>query len=83
MAFTYLPMAAAFLLIRARKSAVAVFFLHIPLYYILLHMAFHYEARYLLGTLPGYLPLIGYLLARLTAKRAGRKMAPARDTLPA
>jgi Dolichyl-phosphate-mannose-protein mannosyltransferase len=58
-----LSLAAVFKLVRAKKSALALFFLHIPLYYILLHMFFHYEARYLLGTLPGYLPLIGGLLA--------------------
>jgi 4-amino-4-deoxy-L-arabinose transferase-like glycosyltransferase len=74
---------AAFLLIRNRKTATALFFLHIPLYYVLLHMFFHYEARYLLGTLPGTLPLVGYLIARITAKRAKAGAAPVRDTPPA
>jgi hypothetical protein len=78
-----LSVAAAVLLVRAGKSAAALFFLHIPLYYILLHMAFHYEARYLLGTLPGYLPLIGYLMARIAARREKGAAVPARDTLPA
>lgn len=27
-------------------------------------MFFHFEARYLLGTLPDYLPLVCYLLSR-------------------
>ena len=78
-----LSVAAAILLVRAGKSALALFFLHIPFYYILLHMFFHYEARYLLGTLPGYLPLIGYLFSRIAAKRTKAPAVPARDTLPA
>ena len=72
---------AAILLIRDRRTAAALFFLHIPLYYVLLHMFFHYEARYLLGTLPGYLPLVGYLIARIAAKRG--PAVPVRDTPPA
>ncbi len=78
-----LSVAAAILLVRAGKSAVALFFLHIPLYYILLHMFFHYEARYLLGTLPGYIPLIGYLFSRIATRRSKDPAVPARDTLPA
>jgi 4-amino-4-deoxy-L-arabinose transferase-like glycosyltransferase len=78
-----LSIAAAVLLIRSKKSALALFFLHIPLYYILLHMFFHYEARYLLGTLPGYLPLIGYLISRIGRKRAKRAAAQPTNTLPA
>jgi hypothetical protein len=78
-----LSIAAAVLLIRSKKSALALFFLHIPLYYILLHMFFHYEARYLLGTLPGYLPLIGYLISRISPRRAKRAAAPPTNTLPA
>jgi hypothetical protein len=72
---------AAILLIRDRRATAALFFLHIPLYYVVLHMPFHYEARYLLGTLPGYLPLVGYLIARITTKRGPaitvRDMPPA------
>jgi hypothetical protein len=30
-------------------------------------MFFHYEARYLTGTLAGYLPLAGYVLAKILA----------------
>ena len=69
-----LSLAAAFLLVREKKWIIALFFLHIPAYFLLLHMFFHYEARYLLGTLPGYLPLAGYLLSRLSlSKRASKK----------
>ncbi|MFC2167183.1 hypothetical protein ACFLQZ_04385 [Acidobacteriota bacterium] len=60
-----LALTAAIILIREKKWEMALFFLHIPFYFLLLHMFFHYEARYLLGTLPGYLPLIGYLMSRL------------------
>jgi hypothetical protein len=63
-----LASAAVIILGRRKKLAAALFFLHIPLYYILLHMFFHYEARYLLGTLPGYLPLVGFLLAAVTER---------------
>jgi len=49
---------AAAILVRAKRGAEALLFLHVPLYFLLLHMFFHYEARYLLGTLPGSLPLI-------------------------
>ncbi len=59
-----LSLVAVILLIREKKWAAALFFFHIPCYFLLLHMFFHYEARYLLGTLPGYLPLVGYLLAK-------------------
>lgn len=52
---------AAAILVRRKRGAEALLFLHIPLYFLLLHMFFHYEARYLLGTLPGSLPLIGFL----------------------
>jgi hypothetical protein len=30
---------------------------------------FHYEARYLTGTLVGYLPLAGYALSRIRLNR--------------
>jgi 4-amino-4-deoxy-L-arabinose transferase-like glycosyltransferase len=63
-----LGLLAAIILIRRKRAATALFFLHVPLYFILLHMPFHYEARYLLGTLPGYLPLIGFLAAELAGK---------------
>jgi len=70
-----LAVIAVFLLIKARKSRPALFFLHIPLYFILLHMFFHYEARYLVGTLPGYLPLVGWVLAEAAARLKRRKTA--------
>jgi 4-amino-4-deoxy-L-arabinose transferase-like glycosyltransferase len=64
---------AFFLLSRERKRNEALFFLQIPVYFLLLHMFFHYEARYLLGTLPGYLPLLGYLLSKIS--RSSREKA--------
>jgi len=64
-----------FLLSRKKKAPLALFFLQIPLYYILLHMFFHYEARYLVGTLPGYLPLIGFVLAQTTGRWRGKHPA--------
>jgi hypothetical protein len=60
-----LSLIAVFLLGREKRGAEAFFFFQIPLYFILLHMFFHYEARYLMGTLPGYLPLVGYLLSKI------------------
>lgn len=60
-----LSLVAVIILIREKKKMTALFFLHIPFYFLLLHMFFHYEARYLLGTLPGYLPLVGFLLSRV------------------
>ena len=56
---------ALFLLRREHKTAVGLFFFTVPLYFILILMFFHYEARYLTGTLVGYLPLAGYALSRL------------------
>ena len=56
---------AIFLLWREHKAAVGLFFLTAPLYFLLVLMFFHYEARYLTGTLVGYLPLAGYVLARM------------------
>jgi hypothetical protein len=56
---------ALFLLRREHKTAVGLFFLTVPLYFILILMFFHYEARYLTGTLVGYLPLAGYALSRM------------------
>jgi hypothetical protein len=35
-------------------------------------MFFHYEARYLTGTLVGYLPLTGYTLSRIRLQRKSR-----------
>jgi 4-amino-4-deoxy-L-arabinose transferase-like glycosyltransferase len=64
-----LALIALFLLKRERKATVWLFLFHIPLYYLLLHMFFHYEARYLTGTLAGYLPLAGYVLSRIFASR--------------
>lgn len=63
-----LALIAVILLAKARRARQAIFFFHIPLYFILLHMFFHYEARYLVGTLPGYLPLVGWLLAEAVDK---------------
>ena len=56
---------ALFLLRREHKTAVGLFFLTVPLYFILVLTFFHYEARYLTGTLVGYLPLAGYTLSRI------------------
>jgi 4-amino-4-deoxy-L-arabinose transferase-like glycosyltransferase len=69
-----LGIAALVLLAREKKAALALFFLQVPLYFILLHMFFHYEARYLLGTLAGYLPLAGSVLARLHFSRRTSKL---------
>jgi 4-amino-4-deoxy-L-arabinose transferase-like glycosyltransferase len=69
-----LALIALFLLAREKKAAVALFFLHVPLYFILLHLAFHYEARYLLGALAGYCPLAGYVLSRLIFSRLPGKL---------
>jgi len=66
-----LSSAAVIILIRERKGNLALFFFHIPCYFLLLHMFFHYEARYLLGTLPGYVPLVGYLMTKF--RLFGRK----------
>jgi Dolichyl-phosphate-mannose-protein mannosyltransferase len=57
---------ALFLLRREHKTAVGLFFLTVPVYFILVLMFFHYEARYLTGTLVGYLPLAGYALTRIS-----------------
>jgi hypothetical protein len=56
---------ALFLLRRENNAAVGLFFFTVPLYFLLVLMFFHYEARYLTGTLAGYLPLAGYALARI------------------
>ena len=53
------------LLWREHKGAVGLFFFTVPLYFLLVLMFFHYEARYLTGTLAGYLPLAGYALTRI------------------
>jgi Dolichyl-phosphate-mannose-protein mannosyltransferase len=53
------------LLRREHKTAVGLFFFTAPLYLLLVLMFFHYEARYLTGTLVGYLPLAGYALSRI------------------
>lgn len=64
-----LSLVAVFILVRERNWASALFFFHIPCYFLLLHMFFHFEARYLLGTLPGYLPLVGFLLSKFPISR--------------
>jgi hypothetical protein len=56
---------ALFLLRRAHQAALGLFFFTVPLYFLLVFMFFHYEARYLTGTLVGYLPLAGYALAKI------------------
>jgi hypothetical protein len=56
---------ALYLLSREQKTAVGLFFLTVPLYFVLILMFFHYEARYLTGTLVGYLPLAGYALSKI------------------
>lgn len=68
-----LALVAVVLLVREKKWKTALFFFHIPCYYLLLHMFFHYEARYLLGTLPGYLPLVGYLLSKFRFPFSNKK----------
>jgi hypothetical protein len=60
---------ALFLLRREHRIAVGLFFFTVPVYFILVLMFFHYEARYLTGTLVGYLPLAGYALNRVRLKR--------------
>jgi Dolichyl-phosphate-mannose-protein mannosyltransferase len=62
-------LAALFLLRREHRTAVGLFFFTVPLYFLLILMFFHYEARYLTGTLVGYLPLTGYALSRIRLKR--------------
>jgi hypothetical protein len=62
-------LAALFLLWRENKTAVGLFFLTVPVYFLLVLMFFHYEARYLTGMLVGYLPLAGYALSKIRLKR--------------
>src|SRR5262245_45818251 len=62
-------LAALFLLRRENKAAVGLFFFTVPLYFLLVLMFFHYEARYLTGTLVDYLPLAGYALTRIRLKK--------------
>jgi 4-amino-4-deoxy-L-arabinose transferase-like glycosyltransferase len=68
-----LALLALILLRREKKAALGFFFFHIPLYFLLLHMFFHYEARYLTGTLAGYLPLAGYVLSKLRLSKNLKK----------
>jgi 4-amino-4-deoxy-L-arabinose transferase-like glycosyltransferase len=56
---------ALFLLVREKRASAGFFFFTVPLYFLLILMFFHYEARYLTGTLVGYLPLAGFTLSRL------------------
>jgi hypothetical protein len=60
---------ALFLLRRENKTAVGLFFLTVPVYFLLVLMFFHYEARYLTGSLVGYLPLAGYALSRIRPQK--------------
>jgi 4-amino-4-deoxy-L-arabinose transferase-like glycosyltransferase len=60
---------ALFLLRRENKTAVGLFFLTVPVYFLLVLMFFHYEARYLTGSLVGYLPLAGYALSRIRLQK--------------
>jgi 4-amino-4-deoxy-L-arabinose transferase-like glycosyltransferase len=62
-------LAALFLLRREHRTAVGLFFFTVPLYFLLILLFFHYEARYLTGTLVGYLPLAGYALSRIRLNR--------------
>jgi hypothetical protein len=68
-----LALVAASILVRRKRGVEALLFLQIPLYFLLLHMFFHYEARYLLGTLPGSLPLIGFLFGDVLPIRRFRE----------
>jgi hypothetical protein len=63
--FFPIALVALFLLRREHNIAVGLFFFTVPLYFILVLMFFHYEARYLTGTLVGYLPLTGYVLSKI------------------
>jgi hypothetical protein len=63
-----LAFVALLLLKREKKADIGLFFFTVPLYFLLLHMFFHYEARYLTGTLAGYLPLAGYVFSRIRLK---------------
>jgi hypothetical protein len=56
---------AMFLLWREDKGTVGLFFFTVPLYFLLVLMFFHYEARYLTRRLAGYPPLDGYALTRI------------------
>jgi hypothetical protein len=60
-----LALVARFLLGREHGAAIGLFFFAAPLYFLLVIKFFHYEARYLTGTLVGYLPRGGYALARI------------------
>ena len=60
-----IALVAVSLLWREHKGSVGLFFFTVPLYFLLVLMFFHYEARYLTGTLAGYLPLAGYALTRM------------------
>jgi 4-amino-4-deoxy-L-arabinose transferase-like glycosyltransferase len=60
---------AFFLLRHENKTAVGLFFLTVPVYFLLALMFFHYEARYLTGSLVGYLPLAGYALSRIRLQK--------------
>jgi 4-amino-4-deoxy-L-arabinose transferase-like glycosyltransferase len=60
---------ALFLLARQQRASVGLFFFSVPVYFLLVLMFFHYDARYLTGTLAGYLPLAGYTLTRLQVQK--------------
>jgi hypothetical protein len=64
-----LGIVALILLGRKKRVAEGLFLFQIPLYFLLLHMFFHYEARYLTGTLAGYLPLAGYVFSKFWPAR--------------
>jgi 4-amino-4-deoxy-L-arabinose transferase-like glycosyltransferase len=68
---------ALFLLWRENKVAVGLFFFAVPVYFLLVLMFFHYEARYLTGTLVGYLPLAGYALASILGGQGDAPMSQA------
>jgi 4-amino-4-deoxy-L-arabinose transferase-like glycosyltransferase len=64
-----LALLALFLLRREKKTDIGLFFFAVPLYFILVHMFFHYEARFLTGALAGYLPLAGYVFSKIRLKK--------------
>lgn len=69
-----LAMVGLFMLRKRGLAPQALFFMHFPLYLILFHMPFHYEARYLLGVLVGYLPILGAWFAYAWESRAERAL---------
>jgi len=65
-----LALIALYFLKREKQYAAGLFLFSVPLYFLLLHMPFHYEARYLTGTLAGYLPLAGYVMSKIGSRKS-------------